>query len=214
MAVNSGCLRPALRTPDPAVYSEPNKVAAYPPAAPDDTKGFDFKNMPVRSDLTFHGYGRVALGRSGSAEDGDAMESEMCDHCGGSGKEPAQEGLLPCPFCGSNAEYTETPISGEQQIECNGCHFISFWSVDWEKKQVFAAWNTRTRRDQFRDDLSRRAVDALRELCMLKRIKDTIGKTPEYERQQPIAWRVAFDVIQQIDNRKIMDEITSGRLDK
>lgn len=51
--------------------------------------------------------------------------------------------LLPCPFCGSRVQFTEAPISGEHEIECSGCPFISYWPVDWENEQIFNAWNKR-----------------------------------------------------------------------
>lgn len=51
--------------------------------------------------------------------------------------------LMPCPLCGGNVSYTENQVSGEQQIECEKCCFLSFWPVDWDKAKVLQAWNTR-----------------------------------------------------------------------
>ena len=50
----------------------------------------------------------------------------------------------PCPFCGGEVEFTECLVSGEHEIECGTCPFISYWPVDWATEQVQMAWNARS----------------------------------------------------------------------
>lgn len=51
-------------------------------------------------------------------------------------------------------------------------------------------------------DLNNAAGDALRELVELKRMRDTTGATPEYERRKALAWREAFRVCGVLEDPK------------
>lgn len=46
---------------------------------------------------------------------------------------------------------------------------------------------------------ARPAVDALRELCRLKLLKEAAGATPEYERDKPAAWAAAMTAVAAFD---------------
>ena len=46
---------------------------------------------------------------------------------------------------------------------------------------------------------ARPAVDALRELCRLKLLKEAAGATPEYERDKPAAWTAAMTAVAAFD---------------
>jgi len=48
---------------------------------------------------------------------------------------------------------------------------------------------------QVREELVARKDSALRELIYVKELKDSVGKTPEYERRKPIAWENARSVL-------------------
>lgn len=53
--------------------------------------------------------------------------------------------LLPCPFCGGDAEIIETEHSWNLRIEHEQtCFFATQVCGEWTKAEAIAAWNTRT----------------------------------------------------------------------
>lgn len=57
-------------------------------------------------------------------------------------KPQAQPELLPCPFCGGDAEYTYTRILGDHSVECKQC--TAMVCAKPLKEQAIEAWNKRT----------------------------------------------------------------------
>ena len=49
-------------------------------------------------------------------------------------------------------------------------------------------------------DENERYKTVLNDLCKLKKMKDQLGKTPEYKHFQPIAWEQAFELLEQESN--------------
>jgi len=62
----------------------------------------------------------------------------------------AVEGLLPCPFCGSAANFSKHPLSKTVRVECGneGCNALIPW---WAKNESGAKrfWNSRAHGDWF-----------------------------------------------------------------
>lgn len=89
--------------------------------------------------------------------------------------------LLPCPFCGGEAHFERVGTNKVSCIvACEDCGASLETGETWDSG---ANWNTRAQLDE--------AVRVIDELVALKHIKDTQGKTAEYLRRQPIAWKEA-----------------------
>ena len=110
--------------------------------------------------------------------------------------------LKTCPFCGGAVQFTEAPISGEHEIECNVCPFISYWPVDWENDQIFKAWNKRTQKDTMTVEIEQLRAEnenltrALKNLVDLKDHKDQYGKDSLYVLRQPECWEMAREALE------------------
>ncbi len=105
--------------------------------------------------------------------------------------------LLSCPFCGSSNVELDEIWQANLSINCNDCSSYGPIKKGYDDgESARAAWNTRS------NDLEKQAlIDALSHLLEAKQLKETQGKTSEYEQLKEMAWNAAENVIGKIKGK-------------